>query len=150
MTAGAPTKYNAKMLDKVQKIFDEWEPYYECPVDKQDKSGNVTSKMERIPNPPPTKGAIAKAIGITRCTIWRWEEKHKELCDVIKKGTKECFREGFWTCGLTGSYNSAVAIFGAKNKLDMTDKTEHLGNPDKPLIQTIERVIIKSEDKVKN
>ena len=80
--------------------------------------------MERVPNPPPTEGQIAEALGVNRTTIWRWKDKHEELCNTIKRGVKECFKEGFWTCALTGGYNSAVAIFGAKNKLDMSDKKE--------------------------
>ena len=118
------TKYDPSMVGKVEKVFNEWEPYYEVPVEKQDKNGDVTTRMDRVSNPPPTDGQIAKVLGVNRTTIWRWKEKYPDLCNTIKRGLVNCFEEGFWSNGLTGDYNAAAALFGAKNKLGMADKQE--------------------------
>lgn len=131
---GPPTKFKTSMLEKVRRFYDSWEPYYENPVDRQDKEGNVTTKMEMIPNHIPTLGQLAEYLGVTRTTLWRWEDEHKELCNAIKNGVKRCLEEGIWSNAMLGKYNATMAIFAAKNKLGWTDRQENTHRFPEPVI----------------
>jgi len=118
-------KYTKGMLPKVEAYFEAWEPFIDI-ITKEtvDKDGKTTTESKRVPNALPTLGDIAKKLGITRVTLWRWEETHEDLCSVIKKGTKKCFEEWIFAAGMTGQCNHAIVIFTAKNKLNWKDKSE--------------------------
>lgn len=126
---GRPTKFTPAMKAKVKKYFQTWEPFYECPVEKQDKDGNVTTIMKRVPNGAPTAIRIADFLGLNRDTIFDWMDSNsprfsKIFSDCIKKGVEHCFRTGMLENGLTGGWSTAMTIFLSKNLLGMKDKTE--------------------------
>jgi hypothetical protein len=141
MPAGRPTKYSQKMLDKAMAWFDNYEPFYDNPVDKQDKDGNVTTRMERIANLPPFWSDLAKYLEISESTLYLWLQKHKEFSESLKEKYKTKFEDVLVKNGLLGNYNPAFAIFTAKNCLGWTDKkevdnTHHF--PDKIQIEFVE------------
>jgi len=139
MVTGRPTKYGPHIIQKAQEYFQKWEPYYECPVEKQDKNGNVTTEMKRVPNGAPTALRLADHLGINRCTVFDWENKYKQFSDCIKEGTKKCFRTGMYENGLTGEWSAAMAIFLGKNLLGMSDKKEVMGAGGGPLVVTLSK-----------
>jgi len=147
MPGGRPTKYSPEMLEKTKLFFDSWEPYFECPIEIQDKEGNVSTKMERQPNPPPTYGELAKKLGVTRSTVWLWTESHPEFSSIYKKLSKKCFEEGMMTAGIMGKYNPSISIFAAKNKLGWTDRQEVTNKFPEPVIfQNPDGITIKKVD----
>ena len=121
---GRPTKYKPEYCTKLLKFVDEAQPYYECPVDKQDKNGGTTTKMERVPNPPPFLSKFAREeLGVNRSTLYEWAKVHEEFSNAIKK-YDEMFAEFLQLNALLGNYNAAFSIFTAKNKMGWTDKVE--------------------------
>jgi len=76
---GRPTKLTPEILEKVIKYFNEYEPWYECPVEKQDKDGSITTKMERVANPPPCMFDLTKILDVSRKTIWEWSRDNEEF-----------------------------------------------------------------------
>jgi len=132
MPAGAPTKYRKEYCKQLIDYIENWEPYYESPVEKQDKDGNVTTKMVKSANPPPSLVKFAQNIGVARDSLYEWGEVHKEFSDALKKA-KDAMEESLVENGLNGSYNNAMAIFALKNRCHWTDKQEITGRDGKDL-----------------
>jgi hypothetical protein len=121
---GRPTKYSKELLQKAIDFFNNIQPYYEVPVDKQDaKTGNVTTTMQRQANSPLVRRKLANHLGLAMSTIYDWEENNPEFSEAIKKAEARLFEEFLPENGLTGAYSQPFAIFAAKNKLGWTDKT---------------------------
>lgn len=130
------SKYSEDLILEVQRVFDEWEPYEDIVTKEKidPNTGEVEQEVKRKATPLPTWGNIAKRIGFNRTTLWRWNDKHPEFCEAIKKGVAKCLEEGLLTAGMAGHYNAAIAIFTAKNKLGWTDKQEVLNKYPDPII----------------
>jgi hypothetical protein len=121
---GRPTEYQGqKTIDRVTDFYRDAEPYYESPVEKQDKNGNVTTYMERKANTPMMRTQLAQYLNISRVTLYTWMDLYPEFLNAIKKGEERLMQEFLVENGLLGNYNPAFAIFTAKNKLGWTDKT---------------------------
>lgn len=131
---GRPTLYSEAMHEKAIQFFDDWEPWYECPVDTQDKEGNVTTEMKRCANPPPTMLRLAQHLGVTRSTVHLWMTEHPEFSDHIKRASVQCFEDGIMENAIIGQYAAAFTIFAAKNKLGWTDKQENTLRFPEPLV----------------
>lgn len=125
MPAGRPKTINVKeLIERVKKYIENYEPWYECPVEKQRKDGTVETRMERIANPIPSKQRLAKDIKISRSYLYRLMGENKQLKDTIEKGIEDLYPWVLKENGLSGAYNTAFAIFAAKNELGWADKHE--------------------------
>jgi len=131
---GRLTEFSPEMEKKVRLYFEEYEPFYECPVEKQDKDGNVTTAMERVANPPPSMFRLAKFIGVNRSTVYYWMDSDNEFSDLVKGLLKDSYSEALQENAMMGKYNCSFAIFAAKNRLGWKDKSEITGADNKPLI----------------
>jgi hypothetical protein len=131
---GRPTEYCPEIIEKVKEYFEQYESCYECPVEKQDKDGNVTTKMERIPNPPPDFIGLAKYLGVTRWTVWNWIKKIPEFSNAVKDFGDHIYSHILQENALMGNYSQPFAIFAAKNRLGWKDKSEITGGEGRPLI----------------
>jgi hypothetical protein len=138
---GRPTKLTPEMKEKTFQFFSEYEPWYECQVEKQDKEGNVTTKMERIANPPPDFLGLAKYLEVSRKTVWEWIRDNEDFRNIIKGFGNEVYSHVLQENAIMGEYNPAFAIFAAKNRLGWKDKNEITGEGGKDLIPT--EIIIK-------
>ena len=152
MATGRPTKYDKKMLNKAKLWIENFEYEYDVPVTTTKGEGEdtkTTEKMVQKVNLPPFISDLAKYLNVSRTRIYEWMEKYPEFRDTIKKDLKEKFEEVLVKNAIMGRYNPTFAIFTAKNCIGWKDKQEISGDPDAPLIHTIERVIIKN-DKAKD
>lgn len=113
---GAPTKYDPKYCEEMISYFNT------APNKLLTESGKL------VPNELPTLRKFAKKIGVDKKTLLNWAEVNKEFFHALE-ACKEAYKEFLIENGLLGLYNSAFAVFVAKNTTDMKDKveTEHSG-----------------------
>ena len=148
---GRPSKYTPEILEDVRQFFDEYEPWYESPVEIQRKDGAVETRMERLPNPPPSILALhrhlrEKGINISRSVLYHWAENDAEFLTVIKSGLSQLYPEVLQENAILGRYSNAFAIFAAKNRKELrwTDKQELTGADGGPLSISIAEQIRKA------
>lgn len=146
MTAGRPTDYSPEILEKAIAYFDEYEPWYESPIDKQGKDGVVETRMERLPNPPPSIIDLARSLGVARSSIYNWMDAHPEFMDTLKKGIERLYPEVLQENAMLGRYSQAFAIFAAKNRMKWTDKNEVTGAEGGPLAFSVAVSFVKAEN----
>jgi DNA-binding transcriptional regulator YiaG len=152
MAAGQPTKYTKRMLNKAKQWIANFEFEYDSPVTtttkSKDKKGEEkeesVEEMKQKVNLPPFISDLAKHLNVSRDTIYEWQKKHPEFSDTIKKDLKNKFEEVLVKNALLNRYSPAFAIFTAKNCIGWKDKQEISGDPDRPLITVIKRVIVKN------
>ena len=119
---GRPTKYKKIYCKRIIKYFDIV-PYYDEEVELKDKKGNVYIKTVRKANDLPTLAGFARSIGVWRQRLLDWSKKYPEFAVSYKKAHDLQYHI-LVTNGLLGLYNTAFAIFTAKNVTDMRDKTD--------------------------
>ena len=146
MTAGRPTDYSPEILEKAIAYFDEYEPWYESPVDKQAKDGSVETRMERLPNPPPSIMDLDRSLGVARSSIYNWMDAHPEFMDALKKGIERLYPEVLQENAILGRYAGPFAIFAAKNRMKWTDKQEVTGAEGGPLQFAVSVSFVKASD----
>lgn len=137
---GRPSSLTPEIKEKITKYFDEYQPYFETPVETQDKEGNVTTKMKRCANPPPSVLRLAEFLNVARSSVWKWMEE-EEFSDFLKGKLEKTYSEVLQENALMGEYSQPFAIFAAKNRLGWKDKSEITGEGGKDLIPT--EIIIK-------
>jgi hypothetical protein len=133
MNGGRPTDYSPEMLEKAKAYFDTYEPWYESPIDRQLKDGSVETRMERLPNPPPSILDLSRILGVARSTLYLWMDSHEEFSDTVKKGIERLYPEVLQENAILGRYAPAFAIFAAKNRMKWTDKQEVTGADGTPI-----------------
>ena len=121
-----------KIIKKAIQFLEEYEPYFECPVEKQDKNGDVTTRMERIANPPPNIRILAKALGLSKSTLHRYL-KNKKSWDTVKELMDLTYSETLQENAIMNMYSGSFAIFAAKNRLGWKDKSEVSGENGQPI-----------------
>ncbi|MCP3681793.1 MAG: hypothetical protein GY861_03800 [bacterium] len=121
---GTKSKLSKLRMRKMINFYQNYEFYYEMPVDKQDKQGNVTTEMKMVPNKLPTATQLAKAIGVTLATLWNWKAEYPYLFETLNKYRGILTEEMVVQFGLTGQYNASFAKFYAINKLGYQDKID--------------------------
>ena len=140
MPAGRPTKYSPEVLKTALRFFEDYEPWYESPVETQRKDGSTETRMERLPNPPPSILALhrylrEKGLEVSRPSLYDWAETDPEFSTVIKDGVARLYPEVLQENAILGKYSNAFAIFAAKNRKELrwTDKQELTGANGGPL-----------------
>ncbi|MGD9382243.1 MAG: terminase small subunit [Candidatus Thorarchaeota archaeon] len=118
MSVGRPSKYKPEYCEQLVEFFDR-QPYEFVLSDESDET---SKKIKQICDLP-TLAAFAKTVGVHRDTIHQWSKDHSDFSDAIKKA-KELQEDILITNGLHGNYNTAFAIFTAKNVIGWRDKQE--------------------------
>jgi hypothetical protein len=116
------TSYKPEYCEKMIKYFNI-EPYKKEKLKKTNKDGSIEEKLVEIANDLPLLSGFATYIGVHRDTLHYWSTKFTDFSDAYKKA-KEIQRKILITNGLRGNYQTAFAIFTAKNLTDMRDKQE--------------------------
>ncbi len=126
---GRPTKYKEEYCEHFIEFFDR-EPYEVVLADEDDE----TSKKIKQVCDLPTLASFARLIGVHRDTIHQWTADYPVFSDAIKKA-KELQEHILVTNGLHGNYNTAFAIFTAKNVIGWRDRQEleHTGKDGAPI-----------------
>ena len=121
---GRPTDYKPEYCDKIVEYFTQ-EPYREVIETYYYKNGESKDSVKLIANDLKFISGFAREIGVTTTTIHRWKEKYEEFSDALKKA-KEIQQEHLVINGLQGNYQTAFAIFTAKNITDWRDNKDPL------------------------
>lgn len=122
MPAGRPTDYRPEYCHLLIQFFNR--AAYR--IEKKTitlKNGTVIEEPFEMPNDLPTLAGFCWQIGITRMTLMRWRDNHKEFSDALDFA-KEMQEHIFSTNVLKGLYTGPGAVLVAKNLLDWRDKTE--------------------------
>jgi hypothetical protein len=119
---GRPTKYDKKYCKEMVEFFNI-EAYRISKIIKTNKDGSTEEREIEVANDLPLFSKFAVNIGVHRDTLHEWKDKHEEFSDAYKK-CKEIQRNILIINGLRGLYQTAFAIFTAKNITDLRDKQE--------------------------
>jgi len=140
---GRPTKLTAELIQKTKDYFENYQPYFECPVEKQLKDGTTEARMDRIANPPPSLFRLAEYLGVKRWSVWDWSDPrhsryNKQFSNIITQGFTNFYPEILQENTLMGHYNDRFAIFCAKNRKEMNWKEKsEIGGTDGKAIEII-------------
>jgi hypothetical protein len=116
---GRPSSYNKKYCQDIIDFFDI-SPYEIIKLKKKYKDGTIEEIYHEVANDLPLLSKFAVNINVCRDTLIEWTKKHPEFSDAYKKA-KELQRTILITNGLRNNYQTAFAIFTAKNLTDMRD-----------------------------
>ena len=134
MTAGRPTTYSEEMLTKAREYIES------CQDDEIQQTIGMSAKgTELFKTKPivkiPTKGGLARYLGVSRDTLYEWSREHKEFSDIMEElGAEQ--EDRLINNGLSGDYNPTIAKVlltkhGYREGIDAT--TEGLADmPEKP------------------
>lgn len=138
MPAGRPPEYNEEVLKKAQD-------YLELCKDFSINTG-TTEKPLIIHNVKiPTRGGLAKYLGINRDTIYDWSSKYPEFSDIIEAlGSEQ--EDRLINNGLAGTYNPTIAKvlltkhgYNDKTETDITTKGDKINTTNDSDIEEIAR-----------
>ena len=111
MKAGQPTKYNKEVLAKANVYLNEWQ-----------KEGDMIPSIE----------ALAPYLGVSRATLYNWEDKHDEFLDILDE-IMAIQKRTLLNNGLSGDFNSNITKL-ALGKHGLSEKRELSGVDGKDLI----------------
>jgi len=117
-----PSKYKPEYCKEIIKFFDK-KPYVTKVTKIKSKKGNVYKSYKYISCDLPLLSSFAIKIGVNRDTLNAWDKKYKEFSAALKKA-KDCQRRILITNGIKGLYNTAFAIFTAKNIIGWRDRQD--------------------------
>ena len=117
-----PTTYREEYCQMIIDYFNI-DAYKTIKLKYYYKNGESKDILKEVPNDLPLFSGFAVKIGVHRETLINWCDKHEEFFDAYKKA-KELQRNMLITNGLRGNYQTAFAIFTAKNITDMRDRQE--------------------------
>jgi hypothetical protein len=131
---GRPTTYTPEVLTATEEYFENFEAWYESTVDRQLKDGTTETRMERLPNPPPSvldlhRYLKSKGITVSRWSLYDWSETGNS-CEIpafsqaVKRGITSLYPEVLQENAILGKYAPAFSIFAAKNRMGWHDKQE--------------------------
>lgn len=139
MTTGRPTLYSEDMLVKANEYldscYDDDNEENEETLEEQPHGGAL--KRERKPElivRIPTKGGLARYLGVSRDTLYEWSTQHEDFSDIMEwLGSEQ--EDRLINNGLSGSYNPTIAKlllakhgYSEKIETDITSKGESI-NP---------------------
>ena len=111
MPAGAPTKYNKAILAKANAYLKDWK-----------EQGDMIPSIE----------ALAPYLGVSRATLYNWEDAHAEFLDILDE-VMAIQKRTLMNKGLSGDFNSNITKL-ALGKHGLSDKRELSGVDGKDLI----------------
>ena len=140
MTAGQPTYYNKKYVERV-------EDYLKNNVDLVDvitEDGETPPKQSKVKLP--TIEGFARFIGVPRRTIYEWRDKHIEFSHTLDKILIEQ-QERLINKGLAGDYNSTIAKLILSSNHGMAERKDVTsGDLPIPLLNAIQVDAISDND----
>lgn len=141
MTAGQPPKF--KTVKEMQSAIDEYFDYCDNRI-VQVFSQKMNQLIEINKPEPYTIEGLCLALDLSRAGLLNYEktEGYEKFFNTVKRAKMRVQK----SIVLNSLENQAAGpIFNLKNNFGYKDSQEITGDPEKPLIQTIERVIIKSD-----
>lgn len=90
---------------------------------------------------------IAESIGVSRTTLWRWQQVHPELCDALKKAkivADARVEQSLYNKALGGDTTAMIFWLKNRNQKEWRDRTEHTGADGGPVEFVVKSIL---EDK---
>lgn len=101
MKLGRPTEYNEEILVKANEYLLSCE-------DKETNKGSEDRPVYSIKVKLPTKGGLARYLGVNRDTLYAWSKEYKEFSDIMESLSAEQ-EDKLINNGLSGDYNPTIA-----------------------------------------
>jgi len=122
MKVGRPLEYNQEYVENAKK-------YLESCIDRPaDKDSDIKASVKI-----PTKGGLARYLGVARETLYDWASKYKEFSDIMEDlGAEQ--EDRLINNGLSGSYNPTISKVlltkhGYREGIDQTTNDKDLPIP---------------------
>ncbi len=129
MPAGRPTEYNEEMLKKAQEYIEM------CNDDEIEKTkigrGGGEVVEYKIKVKMPTKGGLARFLGVHRDTLYQWSKEYEQFSDIMEQlGAEQ--EDRLINNGLSGDYNPTIAKVlltkhGYREGIDATTNNKDVG-----------------------
>jgi len=127
---GRPTKYRKVFADMLVEYFSI-PATVEREITTTTKDGKMYTRTEVVANDMPTFEGFAESIQVDDKTLENWSKAktstgrptHPEFLRAYKRA-KQLQKQMLVTNALAGRYNSAFAMFYAKNVTDLRDRLE--------------------------
>lgn len=98
---GRPTLYTEELLGKAQEYLLACE-------DKEIEKGTEERPVYSLKVKLPTKGGLARFLGVSRETLYAWSKEKPEFSDIMEQiGAEQ--EDKLINNGLSGDYNSTIA-----------------------------------------
>jgi hypothetical protein len=123
---GRPTAYSEEMLTKAREYIDSCQ---DDEIEREAKQGQMVYKLKAK---LPTKGGLARYLGVSRDTLYEWSSVHKEFSYIMEElGAEQ--EDRLINNGLSGDYNPTIAKvlltkhgYHDKSEVDHTTKGEKI------------------------
>jgi hypothetical protein len=126
MAGGRPIEYNQGYTEKAEEYLLSCE-------DEEIEKGSEDRPVYSLKVKLPTKGGLAKYLGVARDTLYDWSSKYPEFSDIMESLSAEQ-EDKLINNGLSGDYNPTIAKV-LLTKHGYVDKQEtDLTSAGKPLI----------------
>lgn len=136
--AGRPTEYNDQILVRARDYLRQCEDTdreVDEEMEAQPHGGSLKRNRESKLNVKiPTKGGLARYLGVHRDTLYEWSKVHSEFSDVMDElGAEQ--EDRLINKGLSGDYNPTIAKVlltkhGYREGIDQTTNDKDLPKPD--------------------
>lgn len=138
---GRPTSYSEETLTKAREYLLSCE-------DKEIERGSDERPEYTIKVKLPTKGGLARYLGVSRETLYAWSKEKPEFSDIMEDlGAEQ--EDKLINNGLSGDYNPTIAKVlltkhGYREGIDNTTNDKDLPTP---LLQALEKTEPLPEEK---
>lgn len=99
---GRPTTYSEEMLTKSREYIELCQ---DDEIERESKQGGTVYKLKAK---LPTKGGLARHLGVSRDTLYEWSKHHTDFSDIMEElGAEQ--EDRLINNGLSGDYNPTIA-----------------------------------------
>lgn len=124
--AGRPPEYSEDYLKKAEEYLLSCE-------DEEIEKGTEDRPVYSLKVKIPTKGGLAKYLGVARDTLYDWSSKYPEFSDIMESLSAEQ-EDKLINNGLSGDYNPTIAKVlltkhGYREGTDVTTNNKELPTP---------------------
>lgn len=124
-------KYDPKYCAELIEFFTVKERY-DVVVKKvtyfKDGGGKSTETMDIVAKPPPHVGAFARQVGVSKETLYKWAEKHREFAQAMT-AAKQLRRELIIDQALIGHYDARFSEIAAANLIGWGREPDKANDP---------------------
>lgn len=108
MPSGRPTEYSEEYLNKARAYLDSCKDEEVQKVKQLNSEKGYEMYDNKLKVSIPTKGGLARYLGVNRDTLYDWSQKYGEFSDIMEAiGAEQ--EDRLINNGLSGDYNPTIA-----------------------------------------